>query len=66
MFQVPKYFWGHFSLFFWALIAYKMIATGDFFKQGTLELKKNESRLILVDFDDLSIRSKHILLELFG
>lgn len=43
-----------------------MIATGDFFKQGTLELKKNESRLILVDFDDLSIRSKHILLELFG
>lgn len=40
MFQVPKYFYRHFSLFFLALIAYKMIATGDFFKQGTLELKK--------------------------
>lgn len=43
-----------------------MIATGDFFQTRNIGVKKNESRLILVDFDDLSIRGKHILLELFG
>lgn len=44
-----------------------MIATGDFFQTRNIGVKKkNESRQILVDFDDLSIRGKHILLELFG